>query len=595
MQTMKKNKVLGLAVGFVFAVQGLFGTASYGMMGCAKKEPNRITIQVPVKATPKAAAVASVKKEEPKKVKASFAFKVPKGATLWGIARNLLGSPLKWKEIQEINPEIKDPARDLKTGMEIRIPGTRKPIKKVSAIRKSNEPKEYKDSDIGRDPYRGSIEKALVLLRFSDEVSDLLQKEIEAGNFTEDFIRSGDLFLMTSGKDKIAEYVAKLKNPLEVKKYQVAYNGLLHVLLYISECGNWVRPPERQITPKKEPPPVEEEKPPEIEKPPVEEVKPPEVSAPPEEIIISEIPIVPQIPEPFKFPRYKKIQCRDFELNAAGGYLHGNLNSMNDFWAYAEGIAWDSCWYWSKGAGFYGKTDKGEVESGYGWKDWGIGPQIALRYQNYALDEGVMRPYGITGKLRLMYNRMEGNNPLSGYGKTEEQILLGLYLEYVRQLKQGLMAGVTFEAWIQLWGNLIQSTWSGDKVSDQGRLEIGGFIQKRISDDFQVRARLSLFHQMSDDMNGAGASVEIRYHEWIMCGAYVGWYWENGGLVYGPYCRAEVGNLIREQRDKKIVAEIWAVDEDGSPIGDGIFQGGGATNKEKTASSWADEDSLSEK
>lgn len=404
--------------------------------------------------------------------------------------------------------------------------------------------KVYTDSSIGRDKWTGKLEDALRLLGY--EISE--GADVHFADRGWDTIRSGDEIMMVSGRNKVGDFVVAISSGrlLAVRKYAVIISGVEQSkpLYQNIWCNNWLTKPKKA--------PVEKE-----------EVSIVGVSTPTEIISPVEIPMqaqdifVPFIPQ-------KPPQCRDFELTAATGMFFGGQYDMQNWWGYGEGMFWDSCWYWSRGVGFYVNGDMGSVNSHYEWDHLGYGPQIGLRYQDNAKNEdGTIHPYGITGKLRLILTEMNGKNHKSSYGMTQEDLMLGLYNEYVRELEKGLIAGVSFEGWISLLSS-IDSSWSGDSVSNRASLELKAFIQKKISDDWQVRGGPMALYQFSDYLFGVGPFGEFRYHEWLMIGASA--YYLFPGFIYGPSIRVEGGNYVRHEREQEILNGIWAVDELGNPI-----------------------------
>ena len=296
--------------------------------------------------------------------------------------------------------------------------------------------------------------------------------------------------------------------------------------------------------------------------------KPPQPPAEKEKPAESEIPVslkMLELPSMFsKSPRpfsYKKIGCKDYELNAAAGLLFGR--SMTDLWGYTEGGIWDTCWGWGRMIGFYANGDIGKTTEGYNWHSYGFGPQIGLRYLGDAVgSDGRVHPYGFTAKLRLIWARMHGEN--APYNMTQEDLLIGLYTEYIRRLNDKVLVGVTFESWLSL-DSKIDSSWAGDSPSNRGQVRAVGFVQTKINDNWQNRTGAGVFYQMWDYGFGPTIFSEMRYQEWAMCGISASLLPQNN-LIWGPSCRIEYGNKIRMDRDKEIVKGIIAIDENGNPI-----------------------------
>lgn len=342
--------------------------------------------------------------------------------------------------------------------------------------------------------------------------------------------------------------------------------NLICTLLDIEKCGNFTA---KCVPIPKTPKAPEEPKAPETP------ITIPIIPVSEKDIIIPDVvPDIPQIIKPFV---YREIKCRDYEINAGAGYLFGSLGGMRDAWGYAEGITpWSSCYYFGHGPGFYLNGDLGLVSSGYDWNKYGIGYQHGFRYLDHTVDkDGIVHEYGLTAKLRLAWARMYGEN--APYEMTQDDLLLGLYAEYIYQLDQKTLVGVTFEGWISLWSKM-DSIWSGDSPSNQTRASIGGFIQKQINDDWQARVGANIFYQAWDENFGLGVFAEARYHEWLMCGVTANFLFD-GGVVWGPYCRAEAGNYIRSERDKEIIAGIVCIEgceDENIEKNGGEFSGAGA-------------------
>ena len=467
-------------------------------------------------------------------------YKIKPGDTLSRIGKRY---GIHYRVIAEVN-EIKNPDKII-AGKVLVIPSSKKNIdlseKKNVAKKGSREnPVPYTDDEVGDDPWRGTVREGMKLLgidipknaavRFADEGIEVLP--------------SGALIHMVSGRNKVKRYISHLSpEKAKVHRLGVYVNGIKVASVYQKpECANWLtweRPASEDLPPGTS---VVEEK---------------KVFVQPRSVARPFVNFTPWKPE-------RPPQCLDFELSGGTGLLFGSEADMTDWWHYGEGMIWDSCWYWSRGIGFYLNGDMGNTNSPFEWSNFAPGMQAGIRYQDFVKNaDGTAHPYGFTAKLRLVWAEMTGNNSDSGFAMTQEDLLLGLYTEYVRRIKKGLIAGVSFEGWLSLVSD-IDSNFEGVLSSNRARLELKAFVQKKVSDDWQVRGGAGIFHQLSDDITGAGPFIEFRYHEWFMLGGGVN-FLSIGGFVAGPSVRVESGNYFRQKRDQQILDGIWAVDEKGNP------------------------------
>ncbi|HBO16523.1 MAG: hypothetical protein UR69_C0003G0136 [Candidatus Moranbacteria bacterium GW2011_GWE2_35_2-] len=485
-------------------------------------------------------------------------YKVVKGDTLSGIALREMGSVKFIEDIMKVNSQKIKNSKHIEVGWNIEIPESsakeqlvkniltvsKKKVvvaKKVTTGTKEN-PAAYTNSEVGDDPWRGNVIEGLRLLGI-----DILEgADVRFSYEGMDELKPGEVVQMLSGKNKAKWYEVQLSpEKAMVRRLGIIINGKRIGVVYLKpECANWLTREDLPPVPSEPAPPA------------APEPENPSISMPIVEPFVPFEPFIPWVPE-------KPPQCRDFELSLGTGLLFGSEASMKDQWYYGEGMYWNSCWGWSQGIGFYFNGDFGDVDSPYEWDNFGIGPQVGLRYQGIIKDKsGVVHPFGWTAKLRLIWANATGNNPESGYDMSQKDLLLGLYNEYLRQLKKGLIVGITFEAWMSLYSS-IDSTWSGDSPSDRARAEIKIFLQKKISEDWQIRGGLSSFYQFSDYTLAAGPFGEFRYNEWLMIGASA--YYLFPGVVGGPSVRIEMGNYFRQKRQQQILEGIWAVDADGNP------------------------------
>lgn len=466
---------------------------------------------------------------------------VKSGDTLSQISERETGSFRNYPEIALFNGII-DP-HEIKVGQKIKIPEFKKNIssqKKVKVktvnvksapLGTRENPAIYSDEEVGDDRFTGTPAEGLKLVGVN-----LPEGEIRFADEGIEDIPSGTIFQMVSGKDKSKFYRSELSKEMSrVQKLSVLVEGEKVATAYQKpECGNWIgflKPPPAEDTP---------------------DINTGQPSR--------------KVGRPFVYKRPElPPQCRDYELTAGTGLLFGSQAGMRDWWYYAEGMWWDTCWGWGRGIGFYLNGDDGSNDSPYEWDSFGIGPQIGLRYQDFIEnDDGTVQPHSFTAKLRLIWAEMSGQNVESTYNMSQEDLLLGLYTEYVRRIEEGLIVGVTFEGWISLWSS-IDSSWSGDSPSDRAQIDLKFFVQKRLNDEFQIKAGLGPFYQFWDEEAGIGPFAELRYNEWLMAGVAAKFFF-SGDYVFGPYIRAEGGNYLRGEREKRILDEIWAVDENGNRI-----------------------------
>lgn len=576
---MKKTKAIGLTLFIMLFAVLAFGTVNIGCKPVEKK---------PVPA----------KKEEIKKPEVKVKeYIIKKGDTFWGIAKKELGNACFYPEIQKVNPEFIP--EKLPIGAKIRIPVITKKIEKPKAEKKIakrvkvEKRKElpalaiFSTADLdnilkllgqkkifgykkpGGNPFKGDTIKGLKDLLIPEEVRTLLAEKIRKDEFEWGSVNPGDIFLMLFGNYEKALSQSQMSYPLKAKVYRIPFGGLEYIVKHVLACGNPTRYPEEPIPPPKEELPPEKWIPEIPEKeviiPPVEK----KIERPKPPIILK----IPQIYRPPKIFKYKPIKCIDLELSARQGWWWGE-DSHGEF-SYTEGGIWDSCWYEGEMVGFYATRDSGNVDiSAYEWNGWGIGPQVGIRYLDfYKKDNGSVLPHGWTAKLRLMYAKLTGKNPESLYHMTQEDLLIGIYMEYVRFLSQDTVAAVTFEAWFSLWSSQ-ESTWSGDSPSNRGWIQIGAYIQKYINDHWAIRLGGYGFHHLWDKEFGIGGYPEIRYNDWLLAGFNASLGFDNG-LSYGPYVGVETGGLLKRESDKRIVNQIVKIGDDGNPI-----EKGGEKNEE---------------
>jgi hypothetical protein len=220
--------------------------------------------------------------------------------------------------------------------------------------------------------------------------------------------------------------------------------------------------------------------------------------------------------------------------------------------------------------GAMGMLGSGESRvSSYRGKESRYGPQIGLQHV-YLKTHNVkgldmQLPAVDTLKIRYLWDRVSGSNPDSGYSFKQRGTVLNLYAEHVERINPNTIVGVTAEGVIPLTSS-IRSTWSGDRSQNRSYYAINGFLQKRISDDWQVRYIAGLAHQGWDKVNYLSLGAEARWKETIMCGPRLSLAL-NRPDSYKPYgrgslhtlmafCRLELGGTIRTM-DRKRREKQW--------------------------------------
>jgi hypothetical protein len=415
----------------------------------------------------------------------------------------------------------------------------------------------YDEKHIGRDPYLGNLPDALKLMGYSSKDINWLNVSVMAGEYAPDVILDGEKFLMTSGRNKVGKFIAKLKKPLDVKKY-ISEEGM--PVYYIPKCGNWVR---------------KEEIPQPVTKPPVIAIAPPSMIPVEQPVTVPEPEKIPEpkvIPAPrpepvpiVKVPPTKKEEecetCVEHEpIIGAYGWQNELARGYGFFGEYMLWIR--KCLVkggyapgWSPGLGVYGFFAGGESRlSSYNWTEKGIGPETGLKYIGET-KEGL--PYQWQGKLRLVWENQSGGNK-EGYGMKQDNLKLGFYSEFLQRLDyQGKwIAGVTVEGWITI-GQSMTSTWSGDSPQSRATAAISFLAQYKVSDDWSIRGSFGGFYQGWDKLFGLRVTAEARYKETFMFGPSVAFFPFGLSSIYNGispwqlttwtgFIRAEFGLWIRE-------------------------------------------------
>lgn len=498
---------------------------------------------------------------------------VKKGDYLSKIAKN-------WKAVAKLN-NIKGPKYFIYPGQKILLPDLAK-IKKV-AEKKS---REFRWIYPARDKYKGSVDQALKLLNYPEDVAKLLKFEVKSGSFENIKIRKGDRFAaMTFGKNKVRKnVVAAWKNKsrvLSAKKYTIKFDGVEYSLTYPLVCGNWTRLEDKKIITIEEAE-MPAEVAPEAEVTPSEEIAPQAVVAPPSEeekaLEAEEVPALIEKPEEC---------CIEHEPTIGAGVWENGIAEGR--FAYGEYMVWlktNCASEYSYGLGVYGMLEDGESKlSAYEWKGYGIGFQTGIK--RYWLDHtGEKRVVGVdedgndvsirvararqwTVKARIIWEHTDGENPESGYHMRQSNAKLGLYAEYIRELDDRWQMILIGEGWHAL-DKSIKSTWSGDKPANRNQLMVGLYGQYKIDEAWQLRFGAAPFYQGWDNLKGIHFRAEARYKEVVMFGPYFNFFpWKSSAYkgvplhdlqTWGAFVRVEFGPIIRKWDQEKRMERVKLID-----------------------------------
>lgn len=472
---------------------------------------------------------------------------VKKGDTLSAIAKKY---NVGLNEVKKVNRNnVKNPNL-IYPGQEIVLPD-------------SND--EFSYENPGADKYRGTLDEALKLLQYPEKAVTILKEKVARGEFEWTIIKVGDRFAMTFGKNKVRfNTVAAWKDEnilLAAKKYTVTVDNTVYTLLYPLYCGNWSRVPDLKITEKV-----------------IEEIIPapiPEIKAEPPKFM------TPKIIQKLQLVQKVVSACSEIEhepIIGAGTWTNG-LAKGN--FAYGEYLLWlkAKCGSeYSMGAGIYGNWENGDSKiSAYEWDGSAIGLQIGLkRSYSYTNDEDERFLQQWVGKIRLAWEHTEGRNSESGYAMSQNNLKLGGYGEYVRQLDDKWTGILTGEGWYALQKS-INSTWSGDKPANRTQLMAGLYGQYKINDNWQTRFGGGPFYQGWDKMTGMHLRAELRWKETIMFGPYANLFLFGKSSIYeaiatsdlqtyGAFIRIEFGKIIRDWDEKRRMDRIRKLHEELYPI-----------------------------
>lgn len=436
------------------------------------------------------------------------------GGTLWDISRNEWGTGRLYTLIAERN-NIADPSK-IKKGQELIIPdlasvelrnhltlpygaeGVKADAKVIDFISQTSIDKNIKDQLV--NVVKSSDPEVYVLMKGESAyyVSD--GKGIYGNGFTE------------------FKFNWKKVDHLASHRWSAVIDNTAYEVIVIDSCGN-VNLRWKKLPPQEQPPTAE-----------LTPIVPAEQAETPWE----EPDIVAEEYVKVEYPESEPSRCSLIEHEPIiGAGVWGNKIAKGNF-AYAEYLLWlknqcESSEY-SYGVGFYGNIESGDSKiSDYEWgKHWGdsygIGPQVGVkRTFSYLDDNGVPRFQQWGVKSRLVWEHTYGENTTSGYHAGQDTLKLGVYADYLRELNDKWLFVTTLEGWHPLESS-IDSSWKGDSPSDRGNFALGVFGQRKLTDSWQIRSGLSLFHQNWDDLTGLRASSELRWKDIVMFGPYVNFY-----------------------------------------------------------------------
>lgn len=314
---------------------------------------------------------------------------------------------------------------------------------------KINIPEIFEWEHANANPFKGTLDNALILLGYSNEIADLLKAEVADDRFETGSIVSGDkIAVMTFGKNIVKKNViSRIKKDLAVKIYAVTVQDKKYQLIYPLVCGNWSRidilipkAPETPKAPEVIPP---EEKVPEI--------------IPPKELI--EAPVPPKTVE----SSYYEIpcpECKDLEV-MAGVSTWVNSPGKNEstkgsnYWA--EALYWEnlekdcSSEYWG-GIGAIGSYYNYKADhlpsKGTGWRAAG---EIGLkRFYTGGIDEnGIEKERSWQLKARFGWEESKWENSATNKKIKQRGPVYGEYGEYIHELiDEKLYLVIQQELWL---------------------------------------------------------------------------------------------------------------------------------------------------
>ncbi len=419
--------------------------------------------------------------------------------------------------------------------------------KKVVTGTKEN-PAPYTDDEVGDDPWRGTFVEGLKLLGFDIPKDSRLNFASEGM----DVLPSSAIIQMVSGKNKVKWYRAELSpEKAKVGRFGIIVNGSYVGSVYAKpECANWLT---------WEKPPV-----------PIEKVKIP--PAPVVPVVPEVTPDIPALPPIFKEVVEKEcVQCEN-EVDAGMGVWQNKERDARGLWWYAQYLlTLQRCEDGNINIfggtavpkiGIFAKGDLGETDSGYKWNSRGAGPEIGFIWTGLASNG---YPHQVQFMFRTLWEYLHGENSSSGYGKDENHFLLGYYAEYLRRFAPDLMSVLYAEGWFDISGS-IDSTWSGDEVSDRAGFVFGAKIHKDFSKDWSGRLGAQIGFSPHEDRWGLNINAEARWREWLMFGPSFDYTLASavagaaGGYSYGPFICFELKHEVRKRYIVIRTAEVEPAD-----------------------------------
>lgn len=455
---------------------------------------------------------------------------------------------ISWQSIQVANG-IKNPDL-IFPGQQLLIPGkgtmvvkkvvNNKPRKKATITTTSG--RIWKN--VGGNKYKGTAEWAIKHFQIPEAVKAQVLTNIRNEKFDWTTVRSGQhIEAVTFGRNRIWTNVTTQWDPTRrhaAKDYGVGE----YVVARVLTCGNWV------WWKKEVPPPIQSKV-----IPPVARVIPP-VAAPP--------PIFREIKE------QKKCAFCEHELDGGMGVWTNKEHDAQGLWWYAQYLlTLQRC---GKGnidifggtlvpkVGIFAKGDLGETDSGYNWHASGVGPEAGFIWTGLT-DQGY--PHQVQFMFRTLWEHLHGQNGM--YDKKEDHFLLGYYAEYLRRHAPDLMSVLYAEGYFDVSGS-IDSTWSGDEVSDRGNFSVGYKIHKDLTDHWAGRAGVQVGFAPHEERWGLTPSVELRFDEWLMFGFSLDYTLASaiegaaGGFSYGPFIRFELKKIIQKEWTETRMEQVQPAD-----------------------------------
>jgi len=486
---------------------------------------------------------------------------VQKGDCLWRISKNFEMTVKQIKKINKLKSDIIHPGDKLLVVLPDAKSLHAKPIKrKVLAIHPKHRKivkskgtslgpskvklaglRNYELKNAGRDKTTCTPETAAYLLGFvyKKEIKDtqlvFVKDSVDFGNQT---IKKGERIKMTSGSNKVGEYITGFE--IFTAKAAIYVKGKFRGYMYLRpECGNWIRHQEKKTIPV-----------------PVEAVK----TESSEKLVEKKKPL-----SIFKSKK-KERDLYHHELDAGVG-IWKNLNgfSKGGWWFLQYKLYLDRLAkrlangdILTPAIGVYARGDLGRTKDRYGWNHYGLGPEFGFILSGYAAAD---YPEDIQMMFRVLWEHLHGANHTTGYSKKEDRLLLGLYAEYLRRFAPDLMSILYFEGWADVGGTM-KSTWSGDSPTNRTSFAIGYELEKKLSRKWRVRFGAEVGWAKQDDQWAAAAKIELRYDETYMAGPNVNYILASavrgaaGGWSVGSFLRAEFKKQVREEHSREESAGV---------------------------------------